>query len=539
MSSLRSKIIFHISGMTCENCQKKIAAALRQTVGIHSAEVSFVNGTAVVLYDADRIARAEIRRVIETLGYRAEEEKDAAAAARSTANLLIIILGLYLLLQRFGLLNFLVPSRLAAADMSYAALFLVGLLTSVHCIAMCGGINLSQCMPRGPRPAEAKAATLPRPALAYNLGRVVSYTAIGAVLGFCGMVIGGGAAVLSPAFQGFLKLFAGALMVVMGINLLGLLPWLRRFNPRLPRFLAERIDGEKAAGRGPFVVGLLNGFLPCGPLQAMQIVALASGSPAAGALSMLAFSLGTVPLMLGLGSLVCALGQRFARQVLQIGAVLVAVLGLAMVSQGVSLAGLARPSTLSLLFALLALLAYLSVLPVRRKALKAAAITGVAVFAVGIAGLRMARTASPRSLSGVPALRAGGTAAESSTQMENGVQVVRSTLSGRQYPSITVQQGVPVRWIIDAPAGSVNGCNYRMMLSPFGQEVELHEGENIVEFTPEQSGSYDYSCWMGMVYGNVTVAGADGAVPQGTAQAAPAPASGGCAMCAGLPVLAK
>lgn len=60
-----------------------------------------------------------------------------------------IIICLYYLLQRFGVLNLLVPSMLADQAMSYGMLFVVGLLTSVHCIAMCGGINLSQCIPSG------------------------------------------------------------------------------------------------------------------------------------------------------------------------------------------------------------------------------------------------------------------------------------------------------------------------------------------------------------------------------------------------------
>lgn len=94
-----------------------------------------------------------------------------------------------------------------------------------------------------------------------------------------------------------------------------------------------------------------------------------------------------------------------------------------------------------------------------------------------------------------------------------------------------------MRWIVDAPAGSVNGCNYRMMLGAFGGQVDLHEGENVVEFTPEQSGSYAYSCWMGMVYGSVTVTGADGALPAQPAPGAPAPApaQGSCPMCAAAP----
>lgn len=70
---------------------------------------------------------------------------------------LVIIVCLYILLQQFGILNLLAPSQLADTKMGYGMLFVIGLITSVHCIAMCGGINLSQCVPRE-HPDQTRAA---------------------------------------------------------------------------------------------------------------------------------------------------------------------------------------------------------------------------------------------------------------------------------------------------------------------------------------------------------------------------------------------
>lgn len=92
--------------------------------------------------------------------------------------------------------------------------------------------------------------------------------------------------------------------------------------------------------------------------------------------------------------------------------------------------------------------------------------------------------------------------------MEDGVQLVSSTLSPGRYPSITVQAGTPVRWVIDAPEGSINGCNYRIVIPDYGIEYTFHTGENVIEFTPEQEGTYLYSCWMGMIRGVISVVGA-------------------------------
>jgi hypothetical protein len=90
--------------------------------------------------------------------------------------------------------------------------------------------------------------------------------------------------------------------------------------------------------------------------------------------------------------------------------------------------------------------------------------------------------------------------------IENGVQIVNSTLSGGRYPAITVQAGIPVRWIINAPAGSINGCNNRMIIREYGIEYRFRPGENIVEFTPARTGKFPYSCWMGMIRSSITVA---------------------------------
>lgn len=472
---------FVVAGMTCLNCRERIERGLCRTEGVSSASVDYRTGEGVVVYDPAVTDFDSLKAVVAALGYEVTGDDPGRQAAVRTASLTVIILALYVLLQRFGVLTLLAPSRLADSGMGWGTLFVTGLLTSVHCIAMCGGINLSQSVPRGSEEAGRRAY---RPAALYNLGRVISYTVIGGLLGGLGYLIGGGDGAGVPALlQGALKLIAGALMVVMGVNMLGLIPGLRRLSIRLPRIRLSR-------NHGPFIVGLLNGLMPCGPLQSMQIVALASGSPVTGALSMLAFSLGTVPLMLGLGSLVTALGQRFSRTVMQVGAVLVAVLGLAMLSQGCSLTGMISQEQLLLGVAVLAAAGILFTLPMEDRRIRYAALAGCGLLAVG-AGL----------------LLRGGTASDAVAQAmrQEDIQIAYSTLSPGGYPSIRVREDVPVHWIITAPEGSVNGCNYNLLIQEFGVEHEFHEGENILEFTPTEPGTVSFSCWMGMLQGNIYI----------------------------------
>lgn len=412
--------ILRISGMTCGMCAEKVRAALEGVPGVSGANVDRNRETAEITCDPNTRTDALIQAV-RRAGYGVQTAPRLPKSVRA-AGTLILIAGIYLLLESTGVLNRLVPSALAQTGMSYGALFAIGLTTSLHCAAMCGGIGLSQSLNGGGI----------RKTLLYQLGRVVSYIITGLILGFAGMLFGVGLnAGLSMTLQGALKLFAGLLMLAMGLNLLGLFPAIKGIRIRLP--MRKRANAA-------FVVGLLNGLMPCGPLQSMQLVALASASPVRGALSMLCFSLGTVPLMLGIGSLAGALNQKFRSAVNFAGAVLVAVMALSMLSQGAALIG-AIPS-------------------------EPAAMTD-------------------------------------SAESKNGVQVVRSTFLPNQYPSITVEAGKPVKWIIDAADGSINGCNNRMYIPDLDLEYTFHSGENIIEFTAEKTMAY--TCWMGMLRGNIEV----------------------------------
>jgi sulfite exporter TauE/SafE/copper chaperone CopZ/plastocyanin domain-containing protein len=515
-SELKTKKL-RIGGMTCISCQNKIEKKLRNTAGVESAEVSYSAGTAAIAYDADMITIREIEAVIEKLDYQVLHGNGRQGSNISrVVGTLVIVVSLYVLLQQFGILNLLVPNRLADTEMAYGMLFVIGLITSIHCVAMCGGINLSQCIPQGELPVGAKRSRMDTfvPAFLYNLGRVISYTVIGFLLGFAGLLFGGGSEVGIPVMaQGILKLVAGVFMVIMGINMLGLFPWLRKLNPRMPKIFARKLGAEKAKSKSPLIVGLFNGLMPCGPLQSMQIVALASGNPFAGALSMFLFSLGTVPLMLGLGSVVSALGKRFTQKVMTVGAVLVVVLGLAMFSQGGSLSGFLPPDLLLPIIIALSAVGVVSCVPFQKGAYK----TISTVAALGVAVVLLVSwnglNASPDGDNGRASEATG------SIQVVDGKQVINSTLSSGKYPDITVQVGTPVKWVIDAPKGSVNGCNNRMFINDYGIEYSFKTGENVIEFTPDKVGTVRYNCWMGMIRGSIKVVEAGTVTDDGSAAA--------------------
>ena len=418
-----------ISGMSCPMCEKKVRQALLQ-VGVEQARVDYAAGQAEVTFDSRKTSLPRLAAAVEAAGYSLTTPPGKGRRFLRRAAWLAAIVAAYFLLEESGLLTRLAPGQLGRADMSYGLLFVVGLTTSVHCVTMCGGIGLSQSLP-----GEKKRPW--RSAVVYNAARVASYALSGALLGLVGMLFGAGLKpTLSEKLQGVLKLTAGLLLVCMGLGRLDVFPFLRKIH--LPFFRGH--PGKKT----PALEGLLNGLMPCGPLQSMQLAALATASPLKGGCAMLAFGLGTVPLMLGLGSLTAVLGRKFRRTANVLGAALVAVMGLAMLSQGSALAG-----------------------------------------------LFLAPRIAPAALN----------AAVSS---EN-VQTVTSVLKPNALPDISVTAGVPVRWVIQAPESAINGCNNRILIPALNLDYTFHSGENVLEFCPEEAGTLGYSCWMGMLRGSIVV----------------------------------
>jgi sulfite exporter TauE/SafE len=203
--------------------------------------------------------------------------------------------------------------------------FLAGIAGSVHCIGMCGGVAgaLSAAPRRSPArvipivPAAAvidQSITLPWPVpagaalrvLAYNTGRIGSYMLAGAVAGG----LAGGAASLAPipAWQEIGYWLANLMLVALGLHLAGAWHGLarleaagghlwRRLQPLLRPLLPMDTPLKALA------VGGLWGWLPCAMVYSMLLTSALSGSAARGAAVMLAFGLGTLPMLLALGML--------------------------------------------------------------------------------------------------------------------------------------------------------------------------------------------------------------------------------------------
>jgi sulfite exporter TauE/SafE len=174
--------------------------------------------------------------------------------------------------------------------------------------------------------------------MAYNGGRVITYVLLGALAGQLGRTFGmvGELAGLGNAVQ----ILTGALMLVAGLVLLGLIPArsLAKVDPlgltsRWLKPLARRITSPSVASK--FMLGLVLGFLPCGLIYAAMLKAIQSGTAMAGALTMLAFGLGTTGALLAIGAFSSAFSLKLSRWGSRLAAVGVTLLGLFLLWRGV------------------------------------------------------------------------------------------------------------------------------------------------------------------------------------------------------------
>lgn len=220
-------------------------------------------------------------------------------------------------------------------DISFFAAFLVGLFGGVHCVGMCGGIvgALSFGLPEQ---ARGRFSSLLPYLLNYNLGRLVSYTVAGALVGGFGAMASDLAALRHA--QSVLQVIAGLFMVAMGLYLGG---WWYGMN-RLERLggrvwkLVEPVGRKLLPVQRPsqaLVMGLVWGWLPCGMVYSALIWSISAGSAVDGALLLLSFGLGTLPNLFAMGVVAGKLTSFLRRPaVMHLAGSLVVVIGLFYIS---------------------------------------------------------------------------------------------------------------------------------------------------------------------------------------------------------------
>lgn len=295
----------HVEGMHCNACVLLTESELSDHPKVVSAKSNLGSGIVEIEGDFGEMSLEEIAKELTGLlsehSLHAEKQKKTVnwkdfAIAVPVAALVGIA---FVLLQKLGIVN-LVNSE----NVNFGTAFLIGIIASLSsCMAVVGGVLLSMSA------TFAKEGDKLRPQVLFHVGRIVAFFVLGGLIG-----------ALGSAFQLGAKgtfvtgIVVGLVMLIMGINLLDIFHFTKRLQPAMPKFLAKRALNVTTINHTltPALVGIVTFFLPCGFTQSMQLYTLTTGSFLQGGLTMLAFALGTLPVLalISFSSFATANGSR-------------------------------------------------------------------------------------------------------------------------------------------------------------------------------------------------------------------------------------
>ena len=279
-------------------------------------------------------------------------------------------------------------------------------------------------------------------AIYFSSGRIISYSIFGFFAGLIGSVI-----IINFKFGSILTLLAAIFMILLGLDMLKILSFAAVIPYGVSSNVFRKLENRliKDPHKSAFLLGLITYFLPCGFTQATQVYALGLASPWQSALTMAVFAVGTAPAILLIGNLRSLLKSTVYQYFMKVVAVGILILGLYYATNFLSIYGI----------------------NIR--------------FNQGIKGV--------------------GTNAN----IENGKQIINmAVVSGGYVPNyFTVKKGMPVKWIIDGK--NVFGCQGYFIVPSLNISKALNAGENLIEFTPTETGFINFSCGMGMYRGRIEV----------------------------------
>jgi len=341
----------------------------------------------------------------------------------------------------------------------FASMFALGLATSTHCVGMCGPMVVTYAV-KGEEDGPWQRKIVPN--LVYQASKLLSYVLVGLLMGAIGSAFN------LSGIRPWAMLVAGVFMIILGLGMTGRAPWAARLTPRPPRAFVNALSGlrRKAkfdASEGdsslatPAAFGLLTGLMPCAPLQGAELAAAATGSVLTGGVAMLAFGLGTMPLLFAFGTASSFIPKDWKHRLNLVLAVVVMGFGLVFLN-------------------------------------RAAMLTG---FPVNSTTMRSVVMGAPSS------------SAESAfTTAADGVVEVPLKIVNTQYvpQSVSIPVGKKTRLVVDRQEDVA--CSDRLVIRQLGIDVPLKaNGVTTVDLGTVAAGTYSMTCGMGMMSGSIVAGG--------------------------------
>ncbi|WP_062463166.1 urease accessory protein UreH domain-containing protein [Demequina soli] len=444
-----SERVVPIAGMTCAACEGTVASAALALPGVESASADRRSGRLTLRGGrlpsdaAVDAALADTPYGVGTRPWLSREHQVWRDVAVSTA----VVGALALVAWALGL-DARVQELTGGASAGSALVVLgLGVAASVStCMALVGGLVVSLA---ASVPSRATGLARMRPHLAFNAGRIVGFAALGALMGLVG-----GTLVPSGWLLGATVLAAAAVMALVGVRLTGASPRIAAWQLSLPGRWGAWASGASPDGaRGGTIralgLGAATFFLPCGFTQAVQVYALSTGSARDGAIVMALFAVGTTPGLLAAGAAAGAAASSTRPAAVR-------------VLRGVGVVVLA--------FALVT------------------ASGGVARLSPGLASRHVTATERTSNVTDV-----------------DGAQHVSTDVVYEGYSPATtvVYVDEPVAWTLTP---EYKGCQSAVDAPSLGlSRIMVLFDAQTVEFTPTETGTFPYSCAMGMYTGEFVV----------------------------------
>lgn len=283
------KYTFHVSGTHCASCKILIEDILNEQDFIKNSQVNLKKETIEIETDSEKSAE-ELASIltgkVKSNGYTLSLEKNINEKQNDdiiwkAIPIGLVFLALFFMLQKSGILNLGIGGKTTPTTS-----FIIGLVASLSsCLAIVGGLVLSLSA----KVAQDERGGAKKPFILFHAGRLIGFALLGGVLGLIGKTLG-----VSFIFSAILGLIASIVMILLGINLLGIF---KKSTLTLPSNIFSYFRKIEHATFTPILIGVGTFFLPCGFTQSMQVAALSSGSFISGTLIMFSFALGTLPML--------------------------------------------------------------------------------------------------------------------------------------------------------------------------------------------------------------------------------------------------
>lgn len=433
----------YIKGMHCSSCEKLLDSEFRNILGVKDVKVNRKTDSAEIFYEDEEPNFSEIRNTAKKFGYDTEENDSKKFNPKEWGKAILIVVAiifLYNIFKSFGIID---KIDFKSTNVTYGISFLIGLVASISsCLVVVGAVIIAFGEKYKSNGGSFFNSAV-KPNLFFHIGRLITFFALGGVLGLIGKEIN-----ISGNFISIFTMVIAFVMAWLGLNILGVLPSISNMGVRMPNSFTKNWDKLKKSEHkaAPFILGGLSFFLPCGFTQSMQIFALTSGSFLTGGISLFLFALGTAPSLLALG--ITASWTKYKKM----------------------------------------------------TAFQKAAGIIILIFAVYTFNSGLALKGIKNNI-----LTSGDKNQTDYTVDNNNEQVIKMSINynGFEPNILRIKKNVPVKWVINGE--QISGCSNRIIIPSLNMVKKISYGENIVRFTPNESGEIPFSCWMGMIRGKFIV----------------------------------